>query len=237
MKTRPILFSAPMVQALLDGRKTQTRRTAKDIYPDANWCGGHVIRSKSISAAIDAFNERKGMPLPGDPTPCPYGQPGDLLWVREAFSGPHCMEKTKEFPALPPGQWPEESEIWYWADGEPDHGDWTSPRPSIHMPRAASRLTLEITGVRVERLNDISEADAQAEGLGAITKDGKLVKYGIPDSDGLPGTDNFGWPWDQWDRDPRVAYQRLWESLKGPGSWDANPWVWVLEFKVHRCNV
>lgn len=99
------------------------------------------------------------------------------------------------------------------------------------MPRWASRITLEVTGIRVERLQDISEEDAIAEGLSGITKDGKLIKYGIPDQDGLPGTDNTGWPWRDWQKDPRDAYRRLWESINGRGSWDANPWVWVVEFK------
>jgi len=100
------------------------------------------------------------------------------------------------------------------------------------MPRWASRITLEITAVRVERLHDISEADAVAEGLACITKDGdRTRKYGIPDADGMPGTDDHGWPWNEWRSDPREAYRKLWESINGPGSWDLNPWVWVIEFK------
>lgn len=99
------------------------------------------------------------------------------------------------------------------------------------MPRWASRITLEIVAVRVERLNEISEPDAKAEGLKALSKDGTLVKYGIPDRDGLPGNDDYGWHWKEWERDPRQSFRRLWESLNGPGSWDANPWVWVIEFR------
>lgn len=102
------------------------------------------------------------------------------------------------------------------------------------MPRWASRLALEVTGVRVERVQDISEADAMAEGLKGLTKDGSLVKWGIPDRDGLPGNDDDGWHWKQWESDPRKAYRALWNSINGakPGrSWEANPWVWVVEFK------
>jgi len=99
------------------------------------------------------------------------------------------------------------------------------------MPRWASRISLEITGIRVERLQDISEEDAIDEGLKAITKDGKLIKYGIPDRDGYPGADDFGWNWGDWDKSPVLAYKRLWQSINGKGSWDLNPFVWVIEFK------
>ena len=102
------------------------------------------------------------------------------------------------------------------------------------MPRKASRIDLEITEIRVQRLNDISEDDAKAEGLNGLTRDGKLVKCGIPDSDGLPGTDNTGWPWDEWEIDARKAYKRLWEKINGPRSWDENPWVWVINFRRVR---
>ena len=102
----------------------------------------------------------------------------------------------------------------------------------IHMPRWASRITLEVTGIRVERLQEISELDAITEGLTALTKDGgRTIKHGIPDRDGLPGNDNYGWHWSEWEKDSRVAYRKLWESINGPGSWDANPWVWVIEFR------
>lgn len=98
---------------------------------------------------------------------------------------------------------------------------WCSP---IVMPRSASRILLEVTDVRVERVQDISEADAIAGGLEAIAKEGSLIKYGIP------GTDDFGWRSD-WSVASRVAYRRLWESIHAVGSWDDNPWVWVVEFR------
>lgn len=125
-----------MVRAVIAGVKTQTRRTMSERH---RW---HFIEAE------------------GDPGLCPYGVPGDRLWVREAFSGHHDWE------GQPPSDWRgvENDPIWYWADGNPQRGDWTKPKPSIHMPRRFSRITLEVTGVRVERLQDISEADAKAEG-------------------------------------------------------------------------
>jgi hypothetical protein len=195
MKDRPILFSAPMVRAILAGTKTQTRRAVKStgMYAiDASIHGEEVARRELAALA----------------TRCPYGQAGDQLWVREAFSGPHCMDASDGCKAVPPSKWGDCSRIWYWADGNPTEGDWTRPRPSIHMPRWASRILLEITAVRVERLQDISDTDAEAEGIQEI------VDAGV-DHDGTP----------------RDAYRALWEQINGAGSWSANPWVWVVEFK------
>ena len=194
MKDRPILFSAPMVRAILAGTKTQTRRAVKStgMYAiDASIHGEEVARRELAALA----------------TRCPYGQAGDQLWVREAFSGPHCMDSSAGCKAVPPSKWGDGSRIWYWADGNPTEGDWTRPRPSIHMPRWASRILLEITAVRVERLQDISETDAEAEGIQEI------VDAGV-DHDGTP----------------RDAYRALWEQINGADSWSANPWVWVVEF-------
>ena len=161
MTERPILFSAPMVRAILDGNKTQTRRVVK-LKPDY----------------METF-----LRLPNKVACCPYGQPGGRLWVRETFED--CESALH-------------SCVLYRADGGTPGTKWT---PSIHMPRWASRITLEITGVRVERLQDISEEDAISEGT--------------PFPCG-------GWV---------GGYQKLWESIHGPGSWDLNPWVWVVEFK------
>lgn len=170
-----MLFSAPMVRAILASTKTQTRRVAKEF-----------AGRDDLDAILRSYPRQNG---------CPYGQPGDRLWVRETFSGPHF--RTGE----PPSLWHNFDELHYWADGNPADGDWTRPIPSIHMPRWASRITLEITGVRVERLHDISEADAASEG--------------IPPN-GPP---------------PTVGYHALWEQIHGPNSWDVNPWVWVVDFK------
>jgi hypothetical protein len=201
---RPILFSGPMVRAILNGTKTQTRRIVKPQPGGANRIP--VIGRKNVVVNIR------------DPRAAEFGspyQPGDRLWVRETWTDGHSYDGKRHFA--------------YRATQEA-HQDFKW-KPSIHMPRTASRITLEITAVRVERLNDISEADAKAEGLKGLSKDGNLVKYGIPDRDGLPGNDDDGWHWQDWNRDPSMAFRRLWESINGPESWDANPWVWVVEFK------
>lgn len=190
MKDIPILFSAPMVRANLAGTKTQTRRAWRD-QPPAGVRIGYVP------------NE----------TRTPYGHAGDRLWQREAFSGLH------EYRDLPPSEWPVGSPIWYWADGDPPDGDWTKPKPSMFMPRWACRQLLLVKQIRVERLQDISEEDAIAEGIEL-----------------RPGPE----PYPMWrvygDRGmrtscPVASYESLWESINGPGSCDANPWVWVVEFK------
>jgi hypothetical protein len=196
MKKRPILFSAPMVRALLDGSKTQTRRLIKPqpyVDPQGNFCWNGWNYGQDFSGPhIQAI----ASPLPSSRTGrvlCPYGKPGDRLWVRETFAeGIHQM-----------------ADVNHWAYAADHFGvqqrlgaRW---KPSIHMPRAASRITLEVIGVRVERLQDISDEDSLAEGI-------------YPTGTGLyPGS-------------PRAAYQKLWESINGPGSWEANPWVWVVEF-------
>jgi len=145
-KYKPILFTAPMVRAILEGRKTQTRRLPKDtdkVFPknDKYFVGNRL----SINGSDDL---------------------------------------------------------------------------------------IEITSVRLEKLQDISEEDAIAEGLKALTKDnGQTIKYGIPDADGMPGKDDFGWPWMEWNASPVLACKKLWEQINGPGAWDKNPWVWAIEFK------
>lgn len=215
MKERPILFSAPMVRAIqrVIDPKSQTRRIVK--FPD--WM--QPIPDVFVRDLADG-KEVWYVPEGADPSKvfrCPCGQPGDRLWVRENFSGPHYQSKNS------PSQWSDSDPIWYWADGEPESGDWTKPKPSIHMPRWASRITLEILGVRVERLNDISEADAIAEGIGSIVvSDGGESRW-INYADEHSKSNAFG--------DARRSYRSLWEKINGAGSWAANPWVWVVEFR------
>jgi hypothetical protein len=192
MTDRPILFSAPMVRALLAGTKTQTRRVVKpNAWVDEGDCD-YTGQCVKVGESIDLRR-------------CPYGQPGDRLWVRETWAVRGLawgMKPSQAAKIASPAAWR------YAADDATgwQHG-W---KPSIHMPRAASRITLEITGVRVERLQEISEADAQAEGCN--------IRAAVCDVS-----------------DPASRmYHALWESINGPGSWAANPWVWVVEFK--RCN-
>jgi hypothetical protein len=192
MKERPILFSGPMVRAILEGRKTQTRRVVKrqgdmEFDPADPHFGPYWL-----SYATEADGEDAKVR-------CPYGVPGDRLWVRETFA---------ENAGTAGG-------IVYRADvGDSCHGvarldlkcqEWTHHvdrwRPSIFMPRRFSRILLEITGVRVERLQDISDDDCRAEG------------------------------YDRSHAFPREWFARLWASINGPGSWAANPWVWVVSFR------
>ncbi len=217
VKERGILFSAPMVQAILAGRKTQTRRMLAVQDKQLTF----VMEGKLLNVAVGVGEGAYWLPFK-------YGRSGDRLWVRETWRGP------AELDARRPVNLPRHAPIWFEAGGKLNRTNAGKPgklRPSIFLPRWAARITLEVVAVRVERLQDISEADAKAEGLACITKDGASWKYGIPDSDGLPGTDDHGWPWQRWSRDPRVAYQTLWESINGAGSWAANPWVWVIEFR------
>lgn len=226
-KERPILFSAPMVRALLAGTKTQTRRVVKvpeglraplvqnDDTGEWGWWWtewrweGHGLDARHIPYD-EHFHAIR----------CPYGLPGDTLWVREAFSGPWLMD------CVPPREWLHDEPIWYWADGNPTDGDWTRPKPSIHMPRAMSRIALRITDVRVERLQDISETDALAEGI---------QRY----PDGFHWEPNTGWPGEPAGsesmrfvgRTAAQAFHGLWEMINGRESLDANPWLWCVSFE------
>ena len=200
-KERPILFRAPMVRALLDGSKTQTRRVVKS-QPTGGWgfdgAYGRITSPHHKKGKFGAFIQRGvGTDFPEtDLIVCPYGQPGDRLWVREAWSTHACFDRYA------PSELTRIRSFHYWADGDLVTG---KKRPSIHMPRWASRITLEITSVRVERLQDISRGDAMAEGC--------------PFPNMAQGDD------------PRQWYEQLWGEINGPDSWSANPWVWAIEFK------
>lgn len=204
MRERPILFSAPMVRAILAGDKTQTRRVIANrsrafsntiMVDEGDGWWPHASDDCESHICYDG-NER--------PIACPYGIAGDRLWVRETWhSSPH-------FDCL------------YRADYDDGarlakviaHGGWKS---SIHMPRRASRITLEITDVRVERLQAISEADAMAEGIHKPL--GSQFWHADPSANILPGNT------------PQWAYRNLWESIHGHGSWGANPFVWCITFR------
>lgn len=212
MTERPILFSAEMVRAILDGRKTQTRRVIKpqpwvDNMGNACWkdrnfgqSANHVPHIKALASPIPCSDTKRVL--------CPYGKPGDLLWVRETW----CLEEPPHIPS-----------VHYRADGEHvvlDDGDGftavnkdgseKSPwRPSIHMPRWASRITLRITDVRVERLQDIREDDARAEGCDPVIHEDGAIDCGTR----------------------KTTFARLWNRINGPGAWEANSWVWVISFE------
>lgn len=223
VKERPILFSGPMVRAILEGRKTQTRR---------------AIATDWWRCLDPEDDDDRASAIPQ----CPYGQPGERLWVREGARqlGHERTGRNGQY-LWPKFDDPEKGRRWfdqscyYTADYKGEYED--EPQGTLNklfMPRWASRLTLEITRVRVERLQDISAEDAVAEGLSRLTKDGgRLWKFGIPDSDGLPGRDDFGWHWAEWHVDPRVAFRALWDSIiaqRGP-AWATNPWVWAIDFR------
>lgn len=225
-----MIFNGEMVRALLSGRKTQTRRIMapqpaddieRGIFPNPEVIGWKSSRRHKHGSTTAHF--------------CHYGKPGDRIWVREtwgvvshAFSDDGLMiDWVPDRPAtaiheMPFGNGYYSGYAIYAADGDFTWGDddgyedgrscW---KPSIHMPRAASRILLEITDVRVERLNSISQEDAQAEGL-ELT--GWRPTYSDPDSGGEVMT-----PYDN--------FAELWSSIYGDESWQANPWVWVIEFK------
>lgn len=197
MKERPILFSAPMIRALLAGTKTQTRRVMKPqphVFQDGEpvtYCG--TPGAGQTKAIV-----------------CPYGTVGDRLWAREAFrhyangetaGGKYaCVTYRADDAAakVPVAEWPPARALW-----NSGKHPWTPP---IHMPRWASRITLEITGVRVERVQDINRGDCMEEGC--------------PFPNMAKGAD------------PREWFRNLWQSINGPDSWAANPWVWAMAFRV-----
>jgi len=204
MKERPILFSASMVRAILGGRKTQTRRVVKPKH------GGKIIAPGGPGIALEQRSECEL-----NTVLCPYGQLCDRLWVRETFQ-PLFADgtenhwetdwKTGKGYAI---SYPATDCIQEFVDL--DDNISSACKPSIHMPRWASRILLEITGVRVERLQEIGEADAEAEGC-------SVPEIIYPDEP----RESYSYV---------AAYRHLWESINGIGSWDANPWVWVIEFK------
>ncbi len=214
MKERPVIFNGEMVRAILDGRKTQTRRLVpewqrpkyypeNDDEPHYNWM---AVAQSDRRWGYGVFGETEEACAKELSTmaPCPFGNAGDRLWVRETFAAFDADWKHPGKPHdLKDGPWPN---VVYPASVAkiPDG----TCRPSIHMPRWASRITLEITAVRVERLNDISEEDARAEGVAPS-------QHIITPPEALY----------------RVGFLKLWQSIYGEESWRANPWVWVIEFR------
>ena len=235
-KERPILFSAPMVRAILEGRKTVTRRPVKGLST-----------SFAVTTAADESPLNAGCWNVGGPIiRCPYGKPGERLWVRETWYCDH--SELMSGPYLKPddldvSEARDDGTLVYAADGlAPYEAEQPTWKPSIHMPRWACRILLEITDVRVERLQDISDEQAKAEGCfftdygkdcfhgGRGIRDATECEYPASKHQQRPG-----WMWDKTDShgqcldSARNAFANLWNATGG--DWDANPWVWVVEFK------
>ena len=245
MTEHPILFSAPMVRAILKGDKTQTRRVMK-VQPQGHYwktLPGYQLKHTEAVMANGKVAVKFRHTIPQNPSPdfenawisCPYGVPGDLLWVRETVAHGEGLKYHVAYKA------DSQCGAWGWdGDGNPLfslHGHvlegdagravgnygmhrygkrWT---PSIHMPRWASRIRLRIRDVRVERLQDISEDDAVAEGVA-------LERY-VPVSDSA-GKHASG---EAEPTDPVAEYRDLWNHINGAGAWESNPWVWALSFE------
>ena len=236
MTERGMIFNGEMVRALLSGRKTQTRRIVKGTDGAVKFCKEWDINGKEVFVVLGEKDHTGMNPVLGAIS-CPFGAVGDRIWVREtwgvvshAFSDDGLMiDWVPDRPAtaineMPFGNGYYSGHAIYAADGDFTWGDddgyedgrscW---KPSIHMPRAASRILLEITNVRVERLNAISEEDARAEGI----IDGGCINCGEPEPCGCANPEP----------DATDAFAYLWQSIYGQDNWNANPWVWVIEFK------
>ncbi|MBQ5276742.1 hypothetical protein FD763_18865 [Klebsiella quasipneumoniae] len=215
MTERGMIFNAEMVRALLDGRKTQTRRIMK-VQPVLNGNFYEVFGS-AWSKGMTSIPAVPGHSLS---TRCPFGAVGDRIWVREGFF-PAPLEMQSEPPrktmwniAYRDGMQMEKLAPAEYNPTIYNYERWT---PSIHMPRWASRILLEITNVRVERLSAISEEDARAEGI----IDGGCLNCGEPEPCGCANPEP----------DATDAFAYLWQSIYGQENWNANPWVWVISFK------
>ncbi len=209
MNFKPILFNTEMVQAILDGRKTQTRRIIKSRHESGRFAickniDGQV--EQICSLGWDEENVEKDII-------CPYGHPGDALWVRETWQITDFLHPEDEnygyiYKASENGRaWENNDDEWKW-------------KPSIHMPKEACRLFLKIKDIRLERLQDISEEDAIAEGVEKIADYGNTGYKLYTEPDAAYS-----------DIDAVYSFESLWQSLNGPDSWEANPWVWVISFK------
>ncbi|HUV01187.1 MAG TPA: hypothetical protein VMW32_09515 [Bacteroidales bacterium] len=204
MKERPILFSTLMVQALLAGNKTQTRRVIKEPYQS------YPCVTKHLTSCEFDFHYDHGV---GQFTASPYGKLGDILWVRETWGLQRSDFEPMDVPFY-----------CYKADDETYLPKW---RPSIFMPKAVCRIKLQITDIRVERLQNISEGDAIAEGV-KRDRDGwksyEIIHIGKYKGQKHPHSCVPN-------RSPITSYKELWESINGIDSWSSKPWVWVITFK------
>ena len=220
-KLIPILFSTAMVKALLEGRKTMTRRKVK--FP---------LKSKTHHISIGEGPDAPPVEW------CPLGKVGDIVWVRETFISGYKMEEGSfvydEAGETIPKTWYRADNVNFnWYDGTSDFPLDNVPwKPSIHMPFTAARIFLKITEIRVERLNNITDKDAIAEGIDWFSQEVGMPRY----KDYTADASGYGHP----DHDyptvgvPACSFSTLWESINGIDSWEANPWVWVIVFE--RCE-
>ncbi|WP_154914040.1 ASCH domain-containing protein [Klebsiella grimontii] len=253
MKERGMIFNGEMVRALLDGRKTQTRRIVKGTDGAVKFCKEWNINGEEVFVVLGEKDHTGMNPVLGAIS-CPLGAVGDRIYVRETWAilgneDGCCIDweeklcKADERSAAriyrasceqKPGNYglwsiPDDAD---WKPHTKDHqyeGAW---RPSIHMPRWASRILLEITDVRVERLNAISEEDAQREGVHAEVWDQTVVARNYAASDEFFQFWSEDMPhFVEMNQLHQSSFRSLWESIYGEESWQANPWVWVIEFK------
>ncbi|HHI0425230.1 TPA: hypothetical protein ACQ8R9_004441 [Klebsiella pneumoniae] len=243
MKERGMIFNGEMVRAILDGRKTQTRRIVKGTDGAVKFCKEWDINGEEIFVVLGE-KDRTGMNPVLGAISCPFGAVGDRIWVREAYRFPASLDDVSPTGvgemAVATGYrkpWAPTfyeftgtfSDGWKGFETPPKVSDAGKLRPSIHMPRWASRILLEITDVRVERLNAISPEDAESEGLERTNFTGFGDEPGLPS---YPEPDVYFDPLKkQWKEYPPEAFAGLWESIYGEGSWQANPWVWVISFE------
>ena len=234
MNTRPMLFSGAMVRAILQGRKTQTRRLIKPQFPiDVTEVGERPAIDPVLGCVVSGhsglWEDCHGL---DEVRRCPYGLPGDLLWVKETWCVARHHDRTK------PTELPERRMTvvydagghscnvgvggWRHLDEWPSGVPFGKLRPSIFMRRWMSRIDLEVQSIRVQRLNDITEEDARSEGADPLDMDDILREK----RDGLLDV-----PLKEIGKPYRNGFASLWESIHGPNSWASNPWVWVVAFK------
>jgi hypothetical protein len=212
MRERPILFSAPMVWALLAGTKTQTRRIVKLPENEPSFRGGwepcSIGGAGIVTHAGEPATEQPCIwnQTTGKVLTCPYGGPGDRLWVKEAIRWSSTIGAREYSVFAADGRTHTAADAWPWQ---------RKVLPGMFMPRGLSRISLDITGIRVERLHAITEDDARAEGVERYDDDG-VTYYG---------------PLNRGHACAAVAFERLWHEINGAESWKANPFVWVVSFK------
>ncbi len=255
LKERPLVLTTEEVNAVLAGHKTQHRVIVEN---PSNGFEVDFNLSGLTTPAIGYMNNKFGLLTKREIhpnsnkfergiTPCPLGKVGDRLWVQEDFipdppAGHDAWEDEdsvtnyfqwdgcgSKLSEIPNRLRTSEHVIYKAGQDDPDSMMWFN---ALQMRKWASRLLLEITDIRIERVHDIGEDDALSMGLSRLTKDGgRTYKYGLSDKDGLPGNDDYGWHWSEWDADHKGALARYWDSMQGKGAWNRNDWVWVIEFK------